>query len=78
MGSLPNMGGPMIGKEYCLACTSQYKIKHSGKKVALENKWDICDENGVVVFEAIKEKPSPDAPNSSWSFKYETQVQDFK
>jgi hypothetical protein len=29
-----------------------------------------------VVFEAIKEKPNPNAPNSSWSFKYETQVQD--
>jgi hypothetical protein len=42
----------------------------------LENKWDICDENGVVVFEAIKEKPNPNPPNSSWSFKYETQVQD--
>ncbi len=59
-----------------MPCTAQYKIKHFGKKVALENKWDICDENGVVVFEAIKEKPNPNAPNSSWSFKYETQVQD--
>jgi hypothetical protein len=76
MGSLPVMGGPMIGKEYCLPCTARYKIKHSGKKVALENKWDICDENNVVVFEAIKERPNPDAPNSSWSFKYETRVQD--
>jgi hypothetical protein len=28
-----------------------------------------------VVFEAIKEKPNPNAPNLSWSFKYETQVQ---
>jgi len=76
MGSLPKMGGPMIGKEYCLPCTTRYKIKHSRKKVALENKWDICDENRVVVFEAIKEKPNPNAPNSSWSFKYEIQVQD--
>jgi hypothetical protein len=76
MGSLPKMGGPMIGNEYRLPCIVRYKIKHSGKKVALENKWDICDENGVVVFEAIKEKPNPNAPNSSWSFKYETQVQD--
>jgi hypothetical protein len=75
MGSLPKMGGPMIGNEYCLPYTARYKIKHSGKKVALENKWDICDENGVVVFEAIKEKPNLNAPNSSWSFKYETRVQ---
>jgi len=76
MGSLLEMGGPMIGKEYCLPCIAPYKIKHSRKKVALENKWDICDENGVAVFEAIKEKPNPNAPNSSWSFKYETRVQD--
>jgi hypothetical protein len=76
MGSLPKTGGPMIGKEYCLSCTTRYKIKHFGKKVALENKWDICDEKRVVVFEAIKEKPNPNAPNSSWSFKYETQEQD--
>jgi hypothetical protein len=34
----------------------------------LENKWEICDENRVVVFEAIKEKPNPNAPNLSWSF----------
>jgi hypothetical protein len=76
MVSLPKMGGPMIGKEYCLPYIAPYKIKHSGKKVVLENKWDICDENGVVVFEGIKEKPNPNAPNSSWSFKCETQVQD--
>jgi hypothetical protein len=70
------MGGPMIGKEYCLPCTARYKIKHSRKKVAFENKWDICGENRVVVFEVINEKPNPNAPNLSWSFKYETQVQD--
>jgi len=69
------MGGPMIGKEYCLPCTAGYKIKHFKKKVAFENKWDMCDENGVVVFEAIKEKPNSNAPNLSWSFKYKTQVQ---
>jgi hypothetical protein len=33
-------------------------------------------ENKVVVFQAIKERPNPNAPNSSWSFKYETRVQD--
>ncbi len=76
MGSLPKMGGPMIGKQYCLPCATQYKIKHSGGKVAFENKWDISDENGVVIFQAIKERPNPNAPNSSWSFKYETRVQD--
>jgi glutathione peroxidase-family protein len=76
MGSLPEMGGPMIGKEYCLPSTARYKIKHSGEKVALVNKWDICDENKVVVFQAIKEKSNANAPNSSWSFKYETRVQD--
>lgn len=76
MGSLPEMGGPMIGKQYCLPCATRYKIKHSGGKVAFENKWDICDENGVVTFQAIKERPNPNAPNSSWSFKYETRVQD--
>jgi hypothetical protein len=75
MGRLPKMGGPMIGKEYCLTCTTRYKIKHSGKKVALEIKWDICDENKVVVFQAIKEKPNANAPNSSWFFKYETRMQ---
>ncbi|CAK9195588.1 unnamed protein product [Sphagnum troendelagicum] len=76
MGSLPVMGGPMIGEQYCLPCATRYKIKHSGGKVAFENKWDICDENGVVIFQAIKERPNPNAPNSSWSFKYETRVQD--
>jgi hypothetical protein len=76
MGSLPEMGGPIIGKEYYLPCTVQYKIKHFKKKVAFKNKWDMCDENGVVIFEAIKEKPNPNAPNLSCSFKYETQVQD--
>ncbi|CAK9860045.1 unnamed protein product [Sphagnum jensenii] len=76
MGSLPEMGGPMIGKQYCLPCATRYKIKHSGGKVAFENKWDICDENGVVIFQAIKERPNANAPNSSWSFKYETRVQD--
>jgi hypothetical protein len=76
MGSLPEMGGPMIGKEYCLPSSARYKIKHSGEKVALVNKWDICDENKVVVFQAIKEKSNANAPNSSWSFKYETRVQD--
>jgi hypothetical protein len=75
MGSLPEMGGPMIGKEYCLPCTARYKIMHFKKKVALENKWNMCDENDVVVFEVIKEKPNPNAPNLSWSFKYETKVQ---
>jgi hypothetical protein len=59
-----------------LSCATRYKIKHSGGKVAFENKWDICDENGVVIFQAIKERPIPNAPNSSWSFKYETRVQD--
>jgi hypothetical protein len=53
MGSFLEMGGLMIGKEHCLPCITQYKIKHFGKKVLFENKWDICDENGVVVFEAI-------------------------
>jgi hypothetical protein len=76
MSSLLEMGGLMIGKEYCLPCTTRYKIKHSGKKVVFENKWDICDENGVVVFETIKEKPNLNAPNSSWSFKYKIRVQD--
>jgi len=74
MGSLLEMGGPIIGKEYYLPCTVPYKINHFKKKVAFQNKWDMCDENGVVIFEAIKEKPNPNTPNLLCSFKYETQT----
>jgi hypothetical protein len=75
MGSLPMMGGPMIGKEYCLSHAVQCKLKHSGKSPTFTNKWDICDENGIVIFGAIRESGKFHS-NSLESYKYETQVQD--
>jgi hypothetical protein len=75
MGSLPMMGGPVIGKEYCLSHAARYKLKHSGKNPTFTNKWDIYDENGVVVFGAVREHGKFHS-NSSESYKYETQVQD--
>jgi hypothetical protein len=70
MGSLPKMGGP-ISKQYCLPRPTQYKIKYFRKKFSLDNKWDICDENRVVVLQVITKKLNPNAPNSLWFFKYE-------
>ncbi len=65
----------MIGKEYCLSHAARYKLKHSGQNPTFTNKWDICDENGVVVFGAIRENAKL-LSNSSEPYKYETQVQD--
>jgi hypothetical protein len=70
MGSWLEMGGP-ISKQYCLPWATQYKIKYFRKKLSLENKWDIYDENRVVVLQAITKTLNPNAPNSSWFFKYE-------
>jgi hypothetical protein len=73
MGSLAeSMGGPVIGKQYCLFDPAQYTIKHAGKKPVFTNKWEISDASGVVVFEAIRQKTN----SCAWSFKYETRVTD--
>ncbi len=73
MGSLAeSMGGPVIGKQYCLFDPAQYTIKHAGKKPVFTNKWEISDASGIVVFEAIRQKTN----SCAWSFKYETRVTD--
>jgi len=72
MGSLREMGGPVIGKQYCSFDATQYTIKHAGKRPALIDKWEMIDANGAMVFEAVKLKTS----SNTWSFKYETRVLD--
>jgi hypothetical protein len=55
-----------------LAMGNSIQIKYFGKKFSLENKCNICDENRVVVLQAITKKVlNPNAPKLLWSFKYE-------
>jgi hypothetical protein len=72
MGSLREMGGPVIGKQYCSFDATQYTIKNAGKRPALIDKWEMIDANGALVFEAVKLKTS----SNTWSSKYETRVLD--
>ncbi len=64
------IGGPVIGAQYCVPSTCQYKLfqTHRGSK-----NWSVVDAaNGTVIFTLVKHQTN----SSCWIPKYETQLVD--
>ncbi|CAM6026752.1 unnamed protein product [Sphagnum balticum] len=63
------IGGPVIGAQYCVPSTCQYKLFQTHRS----KNWSVVDPaNGTVIFTLVKHKT-----NSSWLIpKYETQLVD--
>jgi len=64
------IGGPVIGAQYCVPSTCQYKLFQTRR--GSEN-WSVVDAaNGTVIFTLVKHKTN----SSRWRPKYETQLVD--
>jgi hypothetical protein len=68
--SSERIGGPVIGAQYCVPSTCQYKLfqTHRGSK-----NWSVVDAaNGAVIFTLVRFNTN----SNGWFSKYETQLVD--
>ncbi|KAH8962356.1 hypothetical protein BDL97_05G097800 [Sphagnum fallax] len=64
------IGGPVIGAQYCVPSTCQYKLFQTRRG---SKNWSVVDAaNGAVIFTLVKHKTN----SSRWIPKYETQLVD--
>ncbi|KAH9563148.1 hypothetical protein CY35_05G109200 [Sphagnum magellanicum] len=64
------IGGPVIGAQYCVPSTCQYKLFQTSRG---SKNWSVVDAAiGTVIFTLVKHKTN----SSRWRPKYETQLVD--
>jgi hypothetical protein len=64
------IGGPVIGAQYCVPSTCQYKLFQTRRG---SKNWSVVDAaNGTVIFTLVRFNTNP----NGWFSKYETQLVD--